>query len=199
MKEIAAVVGRVLMRAIVRLGGRAATAEWDLAVLFHEGRRYWVNLIWTDDTARLVVRVWDREHPIHVQPACPQWARWAWWRKPEECVMSYLKREVEVDTRRRLEANVEAKKWAERHPALWEYLTSTKYPDGGARQTSTLLLFVEDGVWKACLKDRDTGRSLWIASGSPTEAMTDLELTLAAGDAEWRKDKQWQPAKKGSK
>lgn len=71
-------------------------------------------------------------------------------------------------------------------PALGEYLTQCKYGDGSRRQTSTLLLFVEDGLLKACLHDRDLQRSLFV-SGEDLDALLDrLESSLTSGTAEWR-------------
>lgn len=103
--------------------------------------------------------------------------------------MSFLKRISEADGAKRAVASKAAAEWAKRYPALNEYLTLTSYPDGGQRQTATVLLFCEDGVWKGCLRDRDTSRSLWVTSGSPSEVLDDLEATLKTDTAEWRKDK----------
>jgi len=171
----------------------------DLAVYWLDGRRYWADLVRGGGYARLIVRVWDRPAPLYVVPACPRWAVGAWQRVPEGCVMGFLQRAAEGDSTRRVESNVESREWAKKHPALFEYLTELKYPDGGSRTTATLLLFVEDGVWKACLKDRDTSRSLWMAAGSPQEVMRDLEAALASGEVDWRKDKAWTPPGKRSK
>lgn len=80
----------------------------------------------------------------------------------------------------------EARVWVESHPALWEYLTLTRWEGGEERATSTITLFAEDGVVKACLNDRALGRSLWAAADTVYEAIDALEGILASGSADWR-------------
>lgn len=72
------------------------------------------------------------------------------------------------------------------YPTIWEYLTIRMYESGEERKTSTLLAFVEDGVWKACLNDRDQQRSLWVTGGSHAGALAALEALLEAGGGVWR-------------
>ncbi len=72
------------------------------------------------------------------------------------------------------------------HPVLWEHLTATSYEDGGNRQPSSLLLFVEDGKCKLCLNDRDASRTGWITGATVEEALIAMELALGAGRMDWR-------------
>jgi len=72
------------------------------------------------------------------------------------------------------------------YPALAEYMVCQNSPGIGARKTATLLLFVEEGVWKACLFDRDNMRKLWRAGHSFTDLLVDLEASLAHGASDWR-------------
>lgn len=75
------------------------------------------------------------------------------------------------------------------YPALWEYLSLERWEDGELRETSTLLLFVVEGRWRACLNDRAHGRSCW-RSGDTLEALlVSLEDALASGLAEWRRSR----------
>jgi hypothetical protein len=70
-------------------------------------------------------------------------------------------------------------------PAIWEFLSLSS--DGGKRrETSTLLVFVQDGQVLVCLNDRQEGRSTF--QGAPTlrEAMVALEERLSLGGVEWR-------------
>lgn len=71
-------------------------------------------------------------------------------------------------------------------PALWEYLTLRSYDDGSPRQAATLLVFVEDGTWKACLSDREAQRSAWAAAGTFQGVLAALEASLATGTVQWR-------------
>jgi hypothetical protein len=77
--------------------------------------------------------------------------------------------------------------WAGQYPALWEYMTAGQFPDGKARQTSTVLLLIEDGVWKACLNDRALARSAWASGDTLERVLVRLEAMLATGAAEWRR------------
>jgi hypothetical protein len=72
-------------------------------------------------------------------------------------------------------------------PCLWEYLTAEKWDDGSARQTSTLLFFVEDGRVKVCLNDRAAGRTAWATGTGFLDAMQSLEAALDGERVEWRK------------
>jgi len=72
-------------------------------------------------------------------------------------------------------------------PAVIEYLTSVQYPDGSPRERSTVSVFVEDGVIKACLSDRDQARTLWRSGSSLEDAILGLEQAIADGTADWRR------------
>lgn len=79
----------------------------------------------------------------------------------------------------------------ERFPTLADFLASTCY-DGdppGTRCTGTLLVFAQDGSWKACLRDRQESRCLWVASLSLFELFTVLEAALSDPAAVWRYDR----------
>lgn len=76
-------------------------------------------------------------------------------------------------------------------PLLAEHLTSTSYDDDPptARQTSTLLIFAQDGSYRACLRDRQEQRCLWIAAREWGELLPVLEEALGDPDAVWRDDR----------
>lgn len=78
-------------------------------------------------------------------------------------------------------------------PAILEYLTSAEWEDGQCRETSTLLIFQEDGFWKVCLNDRSLLRSLWASGSSLPGAIRALEMALQTGSCEWRRS---QPRKR---
>lgn len=71
-------------------------------------------------------------------------------------------------------------------PRLVEYLEEVKWDDGSKRETSTLMLLVEDGWLKACLNDRAMGCSLWVTADTVEAALDALEGHLERGDGEWR-------------
>jgi len=84
-------------------------------------------------------------------------------------------------------------------PALHEFLTLSQLPDGTARTTSTLLVFSESGLWKACLCERDAGLNLWATAESLQGLWDELEARLTAPAVDWRPSKRpaSTPAQKG--
>lgn len=80
--------------------------------------------------------------------------------------------------------------FASAFPALHEYLTFTTYPDGGERQTSTLLFFLEEGLWKLCLCDRASDRTLWASGDAIEDCLLTVEGQLQEGRAAWRQSRQ---------
>jgi len=58
-------------------------------------------------------------------------------------------------------------------------------------------VFVEDGVLKGCLNDRDAERSVFLAADSLESLLDDLEAGLANDSLQWRAKRG--PAKKGRK
>jgi len=81
-------------------------------------------------------------------------------------------------------------KWAEKHPALWEFLSATAYGDGSERQTSTLSWFIGREGCTIVLQDRDVGRSLWASAPTWEQALRILEQQAQKGPtAPWRADK----------
>lgn len=77
------------------------------------------------------------------------------------------------------------------YPTLAEFLTSTAY-DGdlpGSRQTATLLIFAQDGMWKACLRDRQEMRSAWVAAALFNDLLPVLENALGDAGLVWRDDR----------
>ncbi len=75
------------------------------------------------------------------------------------------------------------------YPVLWEYLSSTAWEDGSARQTASLLCFVEDGLVKLCLNDRSVARTGWVSGRSWEEAVLALEMALGDDRMDWRASK----------
>jgi hypothetical protein len=72
-------------------------------------------------------------------------------------------------------------------PTLWEYLSLASWDDGSARVTSSLLLFVEDGLCKLCLNDRALERTGWASGVTLEAALSAMDASLADGRMEWRK------------
>lgn len=71
---------------------------------------------------------------------------------------------------------------------LLDYLTMLVDP-GGERQTSTLTIFAEEGQWKVCLSDRETGMVLFRSGETLFATLDALEKACTSGRADWRAKK----------
>lgn len=73
-----------------------------------------------------------------------------------------------------------------RYPHLMSHLCDEKWDDGTARDTSTLLFFVDGGVLKCCLNDRSSGRVCFKTAATMTTLLLALESGLEEDSLEWR-------------
>lgn len=71
-------------------------------------------------------------------------------------------------------------------PELLAHLCDTTYLDGSKRQTCTLFVFVDDGVFKAALNDRDEDLTLWANGTSLTDLLNELEGLLGCDVPPWK-------------
>lgn len=79
-------------------------------------------------------------------------------------------------------------KWlAKSCPALHEYLTVTVLPSGETRQCSTVTIFVEGGLFKACLTEKDADALLFASGPGLEECLDNLEERLTAPAVDWRR------------
>lgn len=83
-------------------------------------------------------------------------------------------------------------------PHLVEYLTATTYPDGSARQASSVVIVADSGGWRGCVSDKDNERTLWRTSTTAEGLLLELEEALATDDpTAWRhQSKEWKKKKK---
>lgn len=93
---------------------------------------------------------------------------------------------------------IEDAEWFVNYPTLYDHLTQTKWPDGTARELSTVTLFADGGVVKVLLKDRALGHCLWAASKTFSDVFAVLEGLLNDPGADWREDRN-APGKKASR
>lgn len=101
-------------------------------------------------------------------------------------VMTFLKRVVPQGGKATPGGPFPDEHFARDFPALYEYLTSTAWPDGSPRKTSSLSLFCEDGVLKVCCNDRECGAVLFAAGRTLQDALRALEGLLTAEGTPWR-------------
>jgi len=149
----------------------------DVAVWCHEGTAECNWVVLSEG------RLWSRgacAHPLH----------WGVSGEEEWRIMGqFVKKVVDKESRRRIALDSQGSAWVERHPAIWEYLTLEAHEDGTARQRGMLMAFVEDGVVKVCMQDRDNEQSLWVSAQSLPSALEVLEGHLQGGTGDWRRMK----------
>lgn len=75
------------------------------------------------------------------------------------------------------------------YPALWAFLTQTRWEDDTARDPGSMLVFLQDGMLKAMLRDKNDGTCLWVAARGFTGLLDVLEACLLDPAADWRVDR----------
>lgn len=80
------------------------------------------------------------------------------------------------------------KEFSKKYPWLWEYLTAAAYKDGTARQTATLTLFADGGVWSCALTDREEDRTCW-CSGLELVGLLEALEQRVQDPGSWRQRK----------
>jgi len=71
-------------------------------------------------------------------------------------------------------------------PALAEFLSLSRWEDGEARETGSVTVFVDAGMWKACLSDKDGKRVAFLSARTPEGLFEALEEGLQADRLDWR-------------
>ena len=72
------------------------------------------------------------------------------------------------------------------YPRIHEYLTTTAWEDGSARETSTILLFAEGHQFKVCINDRSTGMAAFLTGDTIKEVLRSLDTDLEQERVNWR-------------
>lgn len=94
--------------------------------------------------------------------------------------------EAPVGSKRQAGLNVEDPQ-VKKYPFIVDFLSATVWEDGGERTPGTLTFFIEDGVWKACLNDRDGEASLYVTGATMMDCLASLEKRAGGGPGgDWR-------------
>lgn len=107
----------------------------------------------------------------------------------KECVMSFFKKPPIVADSKGDGADPCDDKMKKNYPTLWEYLSSSSWPDGEVRKRSSLVVFCQDGMVKMCLGDKNIDVQLWAASPTFLGALEAMEGRLTEDRPEWRSAK----------
>jgi len=76
--------------------------------------------------------------------------------------------------------------FAKRCPLLFAHLVDDQWDDGAERETSTVLIFVDGGLYKGWLNDRACARSLWAAGATLQGLLDAIEAALGDDKTSWR-------------
>jgi len=71
-------------------------------------------------------------------------------------------------------------------PLLSGWLTETSWEDGATRTPGSLILFAQDGRWKAMLSDKDNDYIAFVCANDFAGLLGALEKGLEKGDLDWR-------------
>lgn len=75
-------------------------------------------------------------------------------------------------------------------PALMEFLTESLWPDGESRVTGSLTVFLQDGMLKACVADKDQELVAFVAGVGLTSLLRALEEGLVGDGLDWRRPRE---------
>lgn len=75
-----------------------------------------------------------------------------------------------------------------KYPALWAFLTDDKWSSGDSRETGSVLLFSQEGCWKAMIKDKDSGYIAFVTKNTFKTLLEALERGLVEEKLDWRED-----------
>lgn len=74
-------------------------------------------------------------------------------------------------------------------PYLASWIAETSWDDGTARETGTLLIFVQDGMLKICMNDRALNRSCFLTQPTLMLLLDACEAGLELDNHDWRAKK----------
>lgn len=75
------------------------------------------------------------------------------------------------------------------YPTLVEVLTTMMEGQFGVTGRCSLSIFVQDGVWKGIVRDKQEGLCLWVSSATLSQLFKTIEGSLLDPDTVWRLDR----------
>lgn len=90
------------------------------------------------------------------------------------------------------EVRFEDDRFAQGYPLLWSFLSQSLWGPDDPRETGSLLLFRQDGVFKAMLRDPNDSTCLWVAGRTLSGVFDAAEGSLGDPGADWRMDRKKQ-------
>lgn len=118
------------------------------------------------------------------------------WHDPEQClgtievaVCEMLEKRASRSGENVASGSLSDPQSQQRWPTLWHHLTQKTWPDQSARQTSSILVFEQEGQLKAMLRDKEAGECLWVAAKSLVGLFDAVEGALNDPEPDWRPDR----------
>jgi len=76
--------------------------------------------------------------------------------------------------------------FAKKFPVLLEFLTREFWEPGQPREKGSIILFAEEGVFKACASDKDSMEVAFVTKATFSGLLDALEKGMANGSLDWR-------------
>ena len=74
-------------------------------------------------------------------------------------------------------------------PDLLAFMCQQHWEDGSSRQTGTMMLFTESGVWKCWLHDRDASQGCFLSSSTLEGVLKKANEIAGGAGGDWRPDR----------
>jgi len=71
-------------------------------------------------------------------------------------------------------------------PALWEFMCLDRWENGKSRVAGSLTLFVEAGMVKCCVNDKDRRMMSFVGASGLVAVLEEVELQLEESRLSWR-------------
>lgn len=146
--------------------------------------------LWIYEKRSRTIVTWRAYCPIRRVTICRLFHQWDWtshdrWEARRFCLSEFVKRALATSQNIGPGQKCKDEKFVKLYPAFAEFLTLEEI-DGKPRQTSTISLFWQQGMFRAFLNDRDAGLSLCVCSDTFQALWNVLEKTLVSDDPGWR-------------
>lgn len=101
----------------------------------------------------------------------------------------FLQRRAEATRNGTFDVERDDLEFYQRFPAVAEYLCHSRWENGEKRETTTFMVFFEDGVFKCWIHDRALKQSAFVQGRTMQELVVSLEDSLAHDLCVWRADR----------
>lgn len=71
-------------------------------------------------------------------------------------------------------------------PNIYEFLTATRWDDGSPRMPGSMSIFVQVGVLKACINDKELKRVAFVEAPTWDELLAQIDMAICDDNTVWR-------------